>query len=248
MKPIVFRYSTLKTAEFCPEKYRLMEIEEVKEPGIPNIALAFGSALHAGIEAHLEGLDDAIPIFKAFWSKLDPKAYDIKYSRFDFNELEEVGQELLRKWVDRHAKHYKPLFLEKTLEFTIGNFSLKGTVDFIGYYKDKLTIVDWKTSAYEFPKKKILCDMQLWLYVHAVKQKLDLNIEQVLYAPFIKNTQSIQTPIIEPVTENKLKLMLELADVKMEQVMRYIETKKWPKNTDNCLRCPFFDTCYEVKK
>lgn len=248
MKPITFRHSTLKIAEFCPEKYRLQEIEGFKEPGLPNIALIFGTSIHSAIEAHFEGLEDASTVFSSCWKAVDSTKHNMLYSRYKFDELETVGQELLRKWVKLHSPHYEARHLEKHVTFRVNDYDMSGTIDFIGMYKGKLSIVDWKTSATDFNKKKIISDMQLWLYAHAARTVLGLPIEQVVYAPFIKNSIKIQTPIVEPVTDAKINLMLKTATDKMDQIMGFIRTNTWPKNTDNCLKCAFFSHCYGESK
>lgn len=253
MNPLLFRYSTLKTAEFCPLKFKYQEVDGIPEPGPRSINLAFGTAIHAAIEAHFSDLD-AVEVFKLSWAKIDPKEHDDTYSRQGHVELALTGEEILRKWVKLHAKKYEPLHLEKELLFKIYKnkdpkelsfFEMKGTVDFIGKYNGKLSIVDWKTSATDFDKNKPLYDLQLWLYAHAVEQILNLKVEQIVYSPFVKYGAKVQTPVCYSVTEEKMQEMLKIACIKMQEIVSWISRDSWPRNTSNCSRCPFFKRCYE---
>lgn len=243
MNNITFRYSTLNTAEFCPEKFRLMVLEGKEEPGKKSAHFVIGTALHTAIHSHFDG-GNMLDTFNMFWGSINPQEYDWSTSRQKYDEVGEMGSEWCRKWLKAHAHKYEPLHVEKAISWTLGKYSMSGTPDFVGYYSGKLSIVDWKTSAQDFDKRKGWTDLQMWLYAYAVELVYGLKVEQIVYAPFVKYGAKIQTPICFPVTKEKMSLMLEAAIVKMNVIETYMSQNMWPKHTNNCLRCPFITTCY----
>ena len=88
-------------------------------------ALDIGSEVHNAIEMHLQG--------KAF--KLTTKEATNAYDAF-------------LAWAD--DVDLKPISLEQTVW---GN-RWAGTLDFYGYYKDKLFVIDWKTSKAFYPEMR----------------------------------------------------------------------------------------------
>jgi CRISPR/Cas system-associated exonuclease Cas4 (RecB family) len=240
-KEITFRYSTIMTAYQCLKKYELRHIKGI-EPQVPDSAdLHFGTALHMAIATSFEG-GDVEGAFRMYWGSLDPAA--MKYTRLGYEDLKNCGEVLLSKWQRLHKKNYTPLHIEKTLEFSLGGFKMSGTPDFIGEYKGVLSIVDWKSSGYNYDHKKLLSDEQLWLYVHAAKECYGLDIRQVVYAPFIKTDNRIQTPLTLEVTPEKLKTQLDNVVLVMQDI---IKRDTFPMNKSNCKFCDYFDICYNTE-
>lgn len=233
-----FRYSALDTAHFCNLKYKLRYVDNIPAPGLPQgDTLLFGTAMHLVMETHFDG-GDALEMFKSFWKSVDVDKYS--WGRYSYDDLRKIGEEFTRKWLKSHAEYYKPIHVEQDMEFQLNGFTVTGKPDFVGYYRDKLSIVDWKTSASDFPKQKALINSQMWIYVHGVKQIYNLGIEQVVYAPLIKYGAKIQTPIVTKVTPAKLKNMLDNATM----LMRDLSTRtEFPRNERNCLGCEYFNVC-----
>lgn len=244
MESMIFRYSMLNTDDTCQVKTKLQYIDLVPEPGLRNANYVFGTAMHLALEEHFEG-GDPQATFNMFWGSIKPEEYDWE-GRYNYASYAEIGAELLRKWLKVHAKDYEPLYVEKQIEFTVGNiFTFTGKPDFIGRYRGNLSVVDWKTSAQTFDKRKGIVDGQTWLYAYAAKQKYDLDIEQVVYSPFIKYEARVQNPIVIPVTKAKLDDMLGQAYLKAKAIANRTE---WIRNSQSCLRCPYFTHCYPEAK
>lgn len=258
MRDLTFRYSMIGAAHFCLEKANLQYIQKIPVPGKQSALLAFGSAFHIIPETYFDG-EDPIAAFRMYWSSIDPDTLDWTKSRQKYDELGQIGEELARKWLKAHAKHYKPYhvvskidteankiewmpLIEREVTFRLNNFKLTGKPDFIGYYKDVLSIVDWKTSGSDFDKNRVHTDSQMWLYVHAAKQVYDLNIEQIVYAPFVKYQAKVQNPVCLEVTQGKLKKMLDNCTLVMQNLST---NKEFPRNESNCLRCEYLNYCYK---
>lgn len=240
---ITFRYSMLNSAHFCLTKAKLQYIDKIPEPGLKGAYFAFGTGLHLGLENYLQG-EDGGQIFRLFWKNLNIAEYDWKSSRDSYDALGTIADELLRKWEKGHRKHYEVLHTEFPLQGAINGFNVTGTADFVGYYKGVLSIVDWKTSQSQYDKRKGLVDSQMWIYAELLKQKYDIQVEQLVYAPFVKYGSIVQTPIVIPYTADKAKSMLDNATLVMRDLSGRVE---WPRNEQNCLRCNYFPVCYGDK-
>lgn len=238
---MVFRYSMLNSAHFCLTKAKIQYLDKIPEPGLKSPYLIFGTAVHLGIENYLQG-EDGLGIFSLFWEGLNKDEYDWKMGRDGYDSLKAIGEELLRKWEKSHLKHYEVMHTELPVKGIINGFTVTGTVDFVGKYKGVLSIGDWKTSQGPYDKRKSLVDSQMWIYAELLRQQYDIQVEQLVYAPFVKYNAVVQTPIVTQWTARKSKAMLDNATM----VMRDLSTRtEWPKNEQNCLRCNYFPVCYE---
>lgn len=233
-----FRYSSISTAHTCLQKYKLQYIDLVPQPALDSGDMQFGTAVHAAIKVAFEG-DDPVAFFDMYWRSIQPDNY--QWSRYDHKALAEIGAKLLSKWYRLHYKNYEPLHVEIPLEFTLNGFEFHGTPDFIGKYKGVLSVVDWKTSASDYDKRKALIDAQMWVYAYAARAVHKLEVEQVVYAPLVKYGEKVQNPICVPVTENKLNSMLDNVTIMMRDLS---SRQEWPRNERNCLYCPYFTHCY----
>lgn len=238
-----FRNSSLAAAEFCPTKFKLQYLDEMPEPGLLSPDLTFGTAIHLAVQFYFMGSDPE-EVFETYWKSLDTSKYDWESSRLGYNDLFSRGLELMRKWRDRHAHKYVPLHVEKPLEFKIGDFTFTGKPDFIGYYEDKLVLCDFKTSAASIDKRRPRVDPQMWIYVEAALQCYGIAIPYIMYAPFIKNDARVQNPIIFEVEKNILDEQISNVTIKCIELVKREKSGLWPRNSQNCLRCKFFEHCY----
>jgi hypothetical protein len=201
---MIFRYSAIECAYVCPKKYEL-EYVLGQRPEIKSLDMAFGTAIHAAINAHFEG-GDAQGAFALAWGLLDGS---YEKSRFNQAQLKDIGERLLSKWVRLHAAKYTPKNLEQKLDFKVGKHSFSGTLDFFGdYMEHKDVICDWKTTGYAYDKRMPLVMEQMFIYAEARYQNFGNYPTAIMYAPFVKGDASIQTPIILPFTIQKHREML----------------------------------------
>lgn len=125
---------------FCPYKgseiFELLEKARFNFRKVSQKALDIGSEVHNAIEMHLQN--------KAF--KITTPQGTQAYNAF----LE------WKKEVD-----LKPISLEQT----VWGDRWAGTLDFYGYYKDKLYVIDWKTSKAFYPEMRY----QVAAYRYAIR-------------------------------------------------------------------------------
>ena len=92
-----------------------------------------------------------------------------------------------------------------------GEHTLSGTYDIACKYEGKLTIIDYKTSAREYPASKIERNPQMYIYASLYAHKYGVIPEQVVYKVFIKQDKRIQTLKVS-LTKEKLATIMSNVD------------------------------------
>ncbi|MCK4328753.1 hypothetical protein KAX02_02815 [candidate division WOR-3 bacterium] len=122
-------------------------------------ALDIGSGVHNAIEKHLQGLDYILTTKRA---KSSFQAF--------LNWEKEVN--------------LQPIELEQT----VWGDRFAGTLDYYGYYKDKLYVIDWKTSKAFYPEM----NYQVAIYRNALQKKTEgcgiLRLDKEFGIPYFKDT------------------------------------------------------------
>lgn len=235
-----FRYSAINTAYDCLQKYKLTYIDGLAQEGNSG-DIRFGTGIHLALKAHFEDSDPQAQ-FEMYWNSL--KNETLEYTQFNHEELGEMGKVFISRFVKMHAKKFRPFKIEETIEMPIGEHVLQGTPDFIGEYEGIPSVVDWKTSARVYNRRKIITNEQMYGYAAMAKHNYNYDVKQLVYIVFIKSEERIQT-IKYSLTPEKLSSMLSNVDMMMRDIATRTE---FPKNRNSCTFCPFFDICYKGDK
>lgn len=235
-------YSEYSAAGSCLRKY--MHMVEKTPMDLESGDMAFGTALHAGINAILEG-DDGNAVFEALWLMDEDKP--LKYSRYKWEALGSMGVEFLRKFKKLQAKKYVIQIAEKRLYSTYKSLRLEGTPDFIGTFEGIRSLRDFKTSAYSYPEEKIDTALQLYVYAYLAIQSEGFVPETLGYDVFNKGTGSIQNMTWE-FSEKKMYAYLDDMDM---YVSLWSKQDAYPKNVGACVigsnTCSYFNSCWKGK-
>jgi CRISPR/Cas system-associated exonuclease Cas4 (RecB family) len=233
------RYSAIQTAYTCYYKYKLQYIDKLEVPEDSG-DMAYGTGVHLAMQAHFEG-DDPLVAFNIYWDSLKDKP--LRYTRDNWESLKTKGDVFITRWLRLHSKYYRPLYVEQRIATTIQGFGIEGTPDFVGYYKDVLSIVDFKTSAQKYDKRKIISNEQMMIYAKMVKDVYDLDVKQLVYSVFVKQPEpSIQVITLE-LTQAKLNDMISNVGLMLKDLSTRTE---FPKNRTGCQYCSFFEKCYQT--
>lgn len=238
-------YSKLDVAQQCLYRYKREFIDGVKGAQGYGDALEFGSTVHSALEAMFLGEDAQIE-FKVQWEAR--KQLPIKYGRYKWADLYDIGKTVLAKFEKYHYPHIEPVLLEKRLYGTNSGHKTEGTPDLLGWYKGKMCAIDFKTSGQRYEKERIQVAKQLYDYVDLAIQNGHEKPTHVVYFVFVKMTKGIQVldakldeRFLAQVQENN-KLLID--DLK--------ERATWPRNYKQCLsygsRCPHWDHCHGSDK
>lgn len=248
---MIHRYSAIETSYECLEKHNLLYRQGLQLEQ-KSADLAFGTTLHSAISACLKDDDvlgkiDPVALFTLQWESAGRQ--DLEYGRNKWETLRDMGLEFIRKFQKMHAKKYKALHVETNLDFMVGPHKFNGTPDCVAEVDGVPSIVDWKTSGYAYPKEKLEVSEQMWLYAHAVRQVLGVEVTQVIYVVFCKTPDCRIQTISKSITPDKLNSML----TNVEKQCRLLESmSEFPKNRRACLKgdykCPYYDMCYPKEK
>lgn len=242
---MIFRYSGLDTATKCLQKYKHLYVDGIKPDEPESSDAAFGTALHTALQASLEG-DDGEAVFRLHWD--NRRAADLAYKgRHTWDTLSNMGDVFISRFNRLHKKHYEPIELERVIKGRIGAYDIQGTVDYIGKYRDKLVILDFKTANYAYLPERIHSNLQMPIYRELVRQDMGLEAEQLVYQVFVKNPMapSIQT-MVKDVDAEFMASRLSA----VEGLCKELEGRtEWPRNPSSCMmgkdyRCPFFESCW----
>lgn len=239
-------YSIISTAYKCHRMYKLKHIDGLKPDEKPSAALYFGTAMHAGLHAILEGDGNGAEEFSMAWNAIQAET-GVEYYRDSFEYLQKAGETFLEKFRKYYAKDFVPTHpMETRLFGQLGDYKVEGTPDFIGTYKGVPSIVDWKTSKEPYTKDRIVCNEQMHLYAELANQVYGFKPKQIVYVVFCKDKMSIQRPLIQPLDKKRHKAMLD----NIQAMCKDLETRtEFPMNRNSCLyngkyRCGFWKQCY----
>lgn len=226
-KPSSFWYSKIQSYNQCPRKFKLQYVDEEPLVVPKTAAMEFGTAMHLGIQAALEG-EDPIMTFGIYWDAV--KGDNLEYEGFSWERHRETGSLLLDRFMARHLKLLKPIVVEARQYGTIGNHEFEGTPDFYGDYKGVRSIVDFKTAMYPYIKEKAAIADQLMGYAHLLQQNEYPLPKQIVYIVFVKREPRIQT-ITFPLTKP---LLSQIIGNMNSQINRILSDKEYPMNLNAC--------------
>lgn len=232
-------YSQFSAALKCLRYFKYVYIDRLDSGSLVSGDLAFGSALHSAINSVLLGGDSG-DVFSIYWDSYKDK--DVKYGRFNWEELRTLGLNFISKFERLHAKKYEIHTAEKRLYASYRGIKFEGTVDFYGKYNGSTSLRDFKTSGYQYSRDKPLCALQLSLYAFLVRG-LGEPIETLGYTVFNKGTGSIQDLTWEFDEKKMYWDMDELVDY-----LELIDKGRYPANLNSCImgsmKCDYFEVCH----
>lgn len=241
---MIFSYSILNDARKCQKYFEYKHLKQVSVQGPLDGDLEFGTGIHLGVQNILEDGGDGISDFEIFWNSLANQK--VEWGRFSYENYYDQAKTLFRKFQRGHARKFRVSRMEQRLGITFPQgFRFEGTPDFVGEYEGVPSLIDFKTSAYNYAPEKILSEEQLSLYKELEERVNGFKAKQKIYVVFKKDyaDPSIQTPLIAPFknTGQAWKNMVsECTEITQRQVFH--------KNPGACMqynkKCPFFDLCW----
>ena len=236
-------YSYYSTAQRCLALYKAIVIDKVVHYKHDDGDLEFGSALHAAINASLQG-GSAAEVFSLYWESLKTK--NIQYGRYKWEDCKNLGFDFSRKFDKTYKDKFIPKYMEQRMYADYKGLKFEGTADYIGLYLNKPSVFDWKTSGYNYDERKIENAIQMNLYAFLVYSELQYVPEQLGYLVFNKGTGSIQKPIV---TEFSFKKMYSMLDDMLDYCESIDKKQTYPRNPGNCIIgtkvCPMFSKCWK---
>jgi len=239
-------FSMVTTANRCLRLYKLNFIDKLRTFPPNSSALEFGTAMHAALQAELEG-GDSDEVFRILWDLAKPKP--LVYYGLSWEFLNDTGEVFLARFRRLHKKNFEiGTPMEQRIFGTLGPHKVEGTPDFVGLYKGVPSMIDFKTASKQYHKDRITVSDQLHLYRHLVKQQLGYDAKQLVYFVMIKKQQRIQV-ITQMIDEEEHQEILS----NIENQIKELETRTvFHQNKDACLMagsypCDFWEKCHGKK-
>jgi hypothetical protein len=241
-----YRYSSISTYRKCGKLYQHIYVNKTPTLAKASGDMAYGTGVHLGVEAYLEG-DDGIENFLTYWELEKDKDND--YGRYKWAELRTMGVTHLRKFNTTYKDKIKVSEMEQTLHGVIEGIPINGTPDVLGTFEGVESVIDFKTSGYNYDKDQIRVAEQLYLYAHLAALNMKYAPKQLVYLVFVKGqTASIQKPLIYPLKQNdKSRILTSLVD-QCVKIRSDEERKLFTMNPASCIMygkaCNYFKECH----
>lgn len=236
-----FWFSKIGDFKMCPRKYKLRHIDGLKVDEKSG-DLEFGTAMHLGLNTLLEG-GNGLEIFNIYWESLNHKDY--QWGKFGWEACKDLARTFLTRFERLHLPHLKPYKMEERIHYLIDSVAWEGTPDFVGEYKGKRCILDFKTSGSKYDKRRIDTEEQLTLYSELAKHAWKYNAEELVYMVFVKD---FKEPSIQVLKKELTSTAQSSTMLNMSETISDIKASKFPMNKNNCLmgarECPYFETCF----
>ncbi|MBU0731635.1 ATP-dependent helicase [Patescibacteria group bacterium] len=215
-----FSFTQLKAFETCPWQYRFGHVLRIPTPGKPSFS--FGKTMHATMhkffleftrrgegqadlfnsgdkkETNAPSLKRLLEIYENEWIG---EWYKDKWQE---KEYRGKGKKALQEFYKKHENNWPKIkYLEKPINFKLGEYTLKGVIDRID---DDFSVVDYKTG--KFPKTKKGGE-QLLLYALGIEQTLD-KLPKTLNFYYLEDNQEMEIDMDEKKLEKVEKWALDL--------------------------------------
>ena len=185
-----YSYSQLSTYVNCPQRYKLLYIDKIKKTN-ESVEAFIGKIAHEVLEWLYKknksdltyvAFDQIINKYNQIWKeRIHKKIFlawiKIKFKRnkrlYNLNWFKNKGLECLRQYYNHNGPNFSEvniLGIEKQINTKIGEYYFRGYIDRLDESKGNIIINDYKTGKVK-TKKQLLSDLQLIIYLLAVKEK-----------------------------------------------------------------------------
>ncbi|MDR1992861.1 MAG: ATP-dependent helicase [Nitrososphaerota archaeon] len=206
----VFSVSQFVGYKKCPRLYYYRHVMKIPEK--PRYYFDFGSTLHniaerlTRMQKQKQPIDETVAetLLAKFWN---PRGYKTK---IDEKRDYEEAKEILRVFLAEQSKNKAEILdIERWFETTVGDVRIRGRIDRIDKEGAGLTVIDYKTSKKAPSIAELKKDMQLLVYVLAVRNlhgdKCELKVgdwflrsnEKIFFVPDKQAIEAVQTEIQE---------------------------------------------------
>jgi RecB family exonuclease len=230
-------YSRINTYLFCPYKYKLIYLDDIRIP--LNADITFGHIIHKTLEQFHNkqqySYNNLLELYNTTWKNdgfIDVQQIFEYYIR---------GKIMLKYYYKSFCRSTsKVLFVEKQFTSNIGKYEFVGIIDRIDEYKTRMyEIIDYKTHLNVWSQSKVDDDLQLSLYAYACKNIFNLRPNRIAIYFLSKNVK-VYTSRTEEAISKAIKLALEIAED--------INIDKFEPNTRQCKFCELQPTCKYADK
>ncbi len=253
-------YSAMDTWLRCREEFRRRYIENLTEPIEQKLDMAFGGAIHAGIEEFWKGNFENV--FKASWARwkeIDRNKITDPRNMEKFTRLSNSINECLEIYLDKHSKSWENQDIVEE-EIVIPELGICGKPDHFhrGILYDTKTATDMGGDWIKQKRLEQLRSAQYSIYELLLRHK-GLSVEHIVIEVLVKPKGDKKARIIPleldellaPSVKERFRQQLDwnLAEMR-HYIENYKDVKPWPMASSQiCVGkyspCTFVNNCIE---
>jgi len=225
-------YSRMNAYLFCPNKYRLIYINNLYIP--VNADISFGQTIHKTLEKyHSLGGKTSEALFESYDACWQNDGFTSPQQSFEYYER---GKKLLENYFASFEKSAaKILYTEKSFDTNIGKYKFVGIIDRIDETPEGLReITDYKTHINIWEQERVDKDLQLSLYAYACKNVFGFTPD-LISAYFLSENKKIYTKRTAAQIEEAINLCLDTVEK--------ISAENFDPDLSKCHVCDFKFKC-----
>tara|TARA_B100000700_G_scaffold331754_1_gene468000 strand:- start:998 stop:1828 length:831 start_codon:yes stop_codon:yes gene_type:complete len=258
-------FSEIKCWKECSWRHKLLHIDKI-DVFKPSPYLDFGTAVHEGCETLLEtkevDKEKLIKDIRDAWEKNgfdDPEWVEKQPGWFKYQPVDTWCEWASNMWddvlpfLDEAFPGWQPIKAEEQLYEDIDNtfVKFKGFIDAVivapdSKNKDKVWILDWKTSqSYGWRREKkqdILMTAQLMLYKYFWSRKHNVDLKDIRCGFILLKRGGKPGKMCELVPVSVGPKSIDRSTKMMNNMINAVSKKFYLKNRNSCKFCDFKDT------
>jgi len=219
----IFSFSKIDQYRRCPLAYKLINIEDISK--LDNPAMKKGRIAHRYMEL-FRNMEKEVVVEKLIEEFKDPDIVNSIVS-----ELSSYG----------HNIYEHCIATEKTIDFSIGVYDLRGIIDRLDKNGETYKIVDYKYGNYEYLQNDLINSLQLKLYAYYIMEEYTQNQCEIEYHNLKQNTKFTATIKKDDIDINLIKSYID--SIKAAELMDDFP----PKISGNCANCIVRLSCEPFK-
>ncbi|GHT70662.1 hypothetical protein AGMMS49950_06030 [Endomicrobiia bacterium] len=225
-------YSRVNTYLFCPYKYKLLYLDNLRIPANANIT--FGHIIHKTLEQFHSGKDQSYDVlFDCYGDSWRNDCFDDPQQIFEYYNR---GRQILENYYQSFCQSTaEVLYAEKAFDANIGKYRFVGIIDRIDKHLDgTYEIMDYKTHAEIWDHERVDKDLQLSFYVYACKNVFGFMPDKIsIY--FLSDNKKVYTKRSQIEIDNAINIAIETAE--------NIAVENFAPDISKCYICDFKLSC-----
>lgn len=225
-------YSRISTYLFCPQKYKLIYIDNQHIP--LNGDITFGQTIHKTLEKyHSEKGGTFEQLLEAYDDSWKNEGFESPQQSFEYYGR---GKKMLEIYYNSFKlSDAEIVYTEKAFDANIGKYRFIGIIDRVDRHSDgKYEVMDYKTHAKAWEQERVDKDLQLSFYAYACKNVLGFNPDKISVY-FLSPNIKMYTKRTPQDIESAINLALEAAE--------NITAENFDPDASKCQSCDFKKKC-----
>ena len=203
MKNKIYSYSKINSFNACPLKYKFLYLDKNFKKD-ESIEAFVGKIIHKSLEwiytqkidkeRTYFSLDHLTNTFKDYWDQSwHSSIRRFKYIKKKKAEYFTSGMRFLVSYYQKFGPYFNQSVyrVEEEFNFKLEDFNFKAIIDRIDIDENRLHIIDYKTSKKAIKEEKLKTDLQMGIYLFAIKNKFPSYNDIKLSHYYVSSNQEV---------------------------------------------------------